>query len=306
MPDTSNTDIILKIRNEGGFFRLPPKLILKATGSDRLRYLNGQVTADLKKLTPGEAMKACLLTPKGKLSALLSITAGDEALLLESELELSELLLERLQRYIIADDVVLEIIESSPKIHFFGPILEHPILKGVAGTNSNRLGLRGKDVDLFHLETLSGMTSQEPIKKEVIETFRIAQGIPHWGSELTEETLPPEARLDESCIDYEKGCYVGQEVISRLKSRGHVNRILSGFVSVGEIPLARGMELFSEEEPPKQIGILTSVSQKIESNQFIALGYLKRGYDNIGAQLTAIDPATEVATHVTVASFPIL
>ncbi|MFI0348389.1 MAG: YgfZ/GcvT domain-containing protein [Chthoniobacterales bacterium] len=305
MSDNSEPDALSKIRNEGGFFRLPPRLIIKVTGNDRLRYLNGQVTADLKKLTPDEAIQACLLTPKGKLSALLWITATHEALLLESEPELSDALMERLSRYIIADDVTLKIIEATPKIHFFGPILEHPIAQGIIGTKIHRFGLSGKDVALSELETLAGLSSVQPLTEETVEAFRIAQGIPRWGYELTEETLPPEANLDKSCIDYEKGCYVGQEVISRLKSRGHVNRLLLGFVGIGEIPLTRGMELFSQDDQPQQIGILTSATKKIEGNPFIALGYLKRGYDIIGAQLTAIDPATEVATHVTVTSFPI-
>ena len=76
--------------------------------------------------------------------------------------------------------------------------------------------------------------------EDIAETLRIEAGVPRWGAELNEDTLPPEAGLDRAAIDYHKGCYIGQEVISRIKSVGHVNRSLTGFASAA--PLAAGME----------------------------------------------------------------
>ncbi|MEI6417314.1 MAG: hypothetical protein WCO92_06305, partial [Verrucomicrobiota bacterium] len=107
------------------FFYLPERLLIRVTGSDRLRYLNGQVTNDLKRLVSGEVMQACLLTPKGKLSAVIWITLQEEAIVLEAPLELSEELLARLERYLVADDVVLEVIPSEPTIHVFGELLDN-------------------------------------------------------------------------------------------------------------------------------------------------------------------------------------
>lgn len=299
---------ILKIRQEGGFFRLSPSLLIRMTGNDRLRYLNGQVTADLHKLIPGEAMQACLLTSKGKLLAILSITAIEDALLIEVDRELSELVQERLKKYIIADDVTLDVEDAPEKLHFFGNILDHPILQKIKGININRLGIKGKDVELFQLESLMGLSSQEPLAPEMVDAFRIAQGVPLWGRELEIDMLPQEAGLEKTFIDDEKGCYVGQETVSRLRSIGHVNRTLCGFIGEGDMPLMQGMKLFSNDKPSLPIGSLTSVAVHTKANEkkFIALGYLRRGYEKIGTQVTAIDPETEVAVGITVTVFPIL
>lgn len=303
-------NLFSKLRQEGGFFRLPAALSLRITGEDRVRYLNGQVTADLRKLIQGQAIQACVLTPQGKLQALLSITSTENALFLESELELSEALISRLERYIIADDVQVELIEGPQKIHFFGAILNHPILQQIEGTKINRLGIEGKDIALLQLESLAGLGTQDSLSPEIIEAFRIAQGVPRWGYELKADMLPQEARLETTHIADQKGCYVGQEVVSRLKSIGHVNRLLNGFISQGDIPLAQGMELFANDNPSQPIGRLTSVAisenENKDEKKFIALGYLKRGYDTINTQVVAIDPETEVATDVTITSFPIL
>src|SRR6202008_642685 len=84
------------------------------------------------------------------------------------------------------------------------------------------------------------------IDAALAETLRIEAGIPRWGHELDENTLPPEAGLDLTHIDYHKGCYIGQEVISRLRSVGHVNRQLTGFIADEKEALSVGMELFAQ------------------------------------------------------------
>ncbi len=99
--------------------------------------------------------------------------------------------------------------------------------------------------------------------------------MPRWGAELTEETLPPEAGLDQTAIDYHKGCYIGQEVISRIKSVGHVNRHLAGFTAPA--PLAPGMTLHPADDPGKTAGEITSAAWSFGLETWAALGYLKRG-----------------------------
>jgi folate-binding protein YgfZ len=115
----------------------------------------------------------------------------------------------------------------------------------------------------------------------------VQRGIPAWGAELTEDTLPPEAGLDKTHIDYHKGCYIGQEVISRLKSVGHVNRALQRFTgkSDGQVA-ATGFALSGGPSPgdllhlagtrDNAVGKLTSVVSGL-AGEFFALGYLKRG-----------------------------
>ena len=115
------------------------------------------------------------------------------------------------------------------------------------------------------------------IDEEMLETLRIEAGIPRWGRELGEETIPVEAGLDRTAIDYHKGCYIGQEVISRLKSIGHVNKELRGFISLDGKPPAAGMRLFAPGDSGREAGWLTSAAYSFALEKDVALGYLKRG-----------------------------
>ena len=270
------------------FFYLPERLLIRVTGSDRLRYLNGQVTNDLKRLVSGEAMQACLLTPKGKLSAVIWITLQEEAILLEAPLELFEDLLARLQRYLVADDVVLEVIPSEPTIHVFGVLLDNSILQKISGFLIPRLALPGKDIKISQLPS-DFSKEYQALTEDQVEVLRIEQSVPKWGAELTADRLPPEAHLEGQAIDYNKGCYVGQEVISRLRSVGHVNRLLVSLVTNKEETLAPGMKLFSFENREKSIGFITSAAQQSKTGRFIALGYVTRDNTLPGKQLLAVD-----------------
>ena len=114
------------------------------------------------------------------------------------------------------------------------------------------------------------------------ERLRIENGIPRWGHELTPDIIPPEANLAERAIDYEKGCYIGQEVISRMKMSGQVRQRLCGLVS--EKGLYPGMELRVEE---KVVGRVTSAVFSARTNSNIGLAIFKRGYNDIGTSLLA-------------------
>jgi folate-binding protein YgfZ len=140
------------------------------------------------------------------------------------------------------------------------------------------------------------------LSPELLELLRIEAGIPRWGRELTAETLPPEAGLDRTHIDYHKGCYIGQEVISRVKSVGHVNRHLRGFTSPEGKPLPPGGRLFSAAEPARPCGQLTSTAWSFALAMPIGLGYLKRG----SPEALVVRPAhgDEPALEVTICELP--
>src|SRR2546423_1802530 len=104
------------------------------------------------------------------------------------------------------------------------------------------------------------------------EVFRVEEGIPRWDRELTEEIIPIEANLEARAIDYEKGCYIGQEVISRIKMSGQINKRLCGLVS--STPLLVGMKLVESAENGKQVSWITSVARN--QGREIALGYVQR------------------------------
>jgi folate-binding protein YgfZ len=278
----SGLELYRQIKTKGGAAILP-RAVFKLTGSDRIRYLNGQVSNDVRKLTQGEVMYACVMTAKGRMCGDIFISLVGDDLLLDAEPSLRESLAARLEKYIISDDVTLE--DVTDELSLIHVISDAPV--DISGGDSlyiqksRRFGRPGSDVFVSRNEAarvLATLTSNRPgIDAAMLETLRIEAGIPRWGFELDEDTIPVEAGLDKTAIDYNKGCYIGQEIISRLKSIGHVNRELRGFISMdGALPRP-GMRLFLPGESAKDAGRITSAAYSFALEKPVALGYLKRG-----------------------------
>lgn len=250
-----------------GCFRLPQRSTLVFSGPDAKRYLNGQISIDVTRLQPLLARPSCLLTAKGKLCARIFICKDDENFIVETEPEMAEAVRMRLERYIIADDVTVSLHENTPRsYHVFG-------METTEGRVAiNRIGIPGFDTP----EKPDHLTE---LPHEVVEFLRINHGVPAWGHELNEDTLPQEARLEISGVDFDKGCYVGQEVVSRLKSVGRVNKRLHGFLGSMDHPLHAGAKLHPPGQPEIIAGHLTSASQHFGIAQTVALGYLQRQFE---------------------------
>lgn len=253
------------LQQSSGVFRLPPGVRLTLTGADRVRYLNGQVTIDVTKLQPRVARSGLLLSTKGKLCAPLWIWATDEALHLEVPASLADDTIVRLERYIVSDDVAIT-SAASASFHVFGrlPPPDAPLLP--------RLACPGYDTDQPPGD-LPEITATD------FECLRIHRGIPLWGAELGPDTLPQEALLDQSSVDFDKGCYVGQEVVSRLRSVGRVNRTLHAFVGTLTNPQVAPLTLTLPDQPGTRVGTLTSLCPDFELAQTLALGYLNRQFE---------------------------
>src|SRR5206468_12846954 len=129
-----------------------------------------------------------------------------------------------------------------------------------------------------------------PLDSIAANIMRIEQGIPHWGSELTEEIIPIEANLEQRTIDYEKGCYIGQEVISRIKMSGQTNKRLCGRISLRDIPLKADMKRAVTSAKGKEAGWITSATRSDRIGKEIALCYVKRGFNDSGSKLDAFGP----------------
>jgi folate-binding protein YgfZ len=145
---------------------------------------------------------------------------------------------------------------------------------------------------------------EKPMASDVAENLRIERGIAAWGHELSEDVIPNEADLQDRAISYTKGCYLGQEVISRLKSIGRVNRHLRGLVPVDDTLLERGDKLISDAASKKEVGSITSVGRSEKSGRAIALGYVKRGFDKAGTALQLYRNNTLIGS-VVVRSLPL-
>lgn len=285
-------------RIDGGAFLLPSRLLLRLSGADAFRYLNGQITRDLSRAIPGHALPACILTPKGKLCAPLLIWRENDDLMVESDSSLEEGLIARLERYIVADDVSVTLEPPRELIHVFGKLADCEPWASFPGIHVNRMGELGIDLP----KDASGVASLTLLDPCVVEALRIERGIPMWGSELTEETLPPEAGLDRTHIDYDRGCYPGQETISRLKSIGKVNRLLCLLSVPEKTGIALGHDIISGEEIV--VGTITSmtppISNEVAMHQTMAMAYLKRSVVEGDLPIYALDPLTGGKTQLSI------
>ncbi|HMF46384.1 MAG TPA: glycine cleavage T C-terminal barrel domain-containing protein [Candidatus Udaeobacter sp.] len=290
---------------ERAFLDLSARAKLRVTGGDRFRFLNGQITNDLRKTSETAAIEACVLNAKGKLNAHIFIAAVGESFLVDAEPELRETLRARLERYVIADDVQIEdVTDEFSLFHVFAEEPPAPRLGRIV--SARRFSASGWDIwtdsarrDAVRDELASAHLF---IDSRAADVMRIEQGLPRWGRELTDEIIPIEADLEQRTIDYQKGCYIGQEVISRIKMSGQINKRLCGLISLNNTPLQPGMKLVAPSASGKEVGWLTSTTRS--QRQEIALGYVKRGFNNPATNLNALSP--DAAIPVEVVSLPFL
>ncbi|MGH8092839.1 MAG: YgfZ/GcvT domain-containing protein [Chthoniobacterales bacterium] len=287
-------------------FDLSDRVKLRLRGRDRVRFLNGQVTNDVRKAGADHSLPACVLSAKGKIDAFILIGAESDALLLDADPALRTTLAPRLERYVIADDVTIEdVTRELALFHVTGEL--RPVLPNEMSWRSNkRYGTGGWDLFVEAAErdrTLGMLSALEPIcDAESAERWRIEQGIPRWAHELTDQIIPLEANLESEAIDYSKGCYIGQEVISRMRMSGQTNKRLRGLLAVPDLPLVAGMRLASRSEEGQEAGWITSATRSDRLGKQIALGFVKRGFNEVGTRLIA--RCADEATTVEVVELP--
>lgn len=287
------------------------------TGADRVRLLHGQVSNDVQKLRPGEGCYAALVTAKGRMQADLNIHVLENELLLDFEPGLTSTLRERFEHYIVAEDV--QFIDVAPFygiVSIQGPLaaavmrrvmpdlmipktglsVSHrtdPSLGDLYLVNHPRAGGSGFD---FYVPTeatamvfdkLVAAVQAEggrPAGFEAFEWARIEAGIPRFGIDMDESNLPPETGIETRAISYNKGCYIGQEVIARIRTYGQVARALRGLrldPQLSTLPV-RGDKLFLGE---REVGNITSAIHSPELGLPIALGYVRREANTPGTML---------------------
>jgi len=276
-------------RATGMFFPLRSVARFALMGSDRVRYLNGQCSNDVRKLSPGsDAIQACILSARGKLDALVWIWSESDRLVVECDAVLADALAIRLEKYLVADDVTVERLpDTRSEWHVVAGTDPRP------GNNAStplrsiaRMGSPGVDV----AEVPIGLVEANDA---MLAQLRVENLVPAWGSELHPDTLPAEAGLDKSAVDFHKGCYLGQEVVSRIESVGHANRILRAFeVSAGPAPLVGDVfpHLTQLGKPAAEI---TTVAPHFGLSKTVGLCYTRRGV-NGGETLISADSSTRI------------
>jgi folate-binding protein YgfZ len=287
------------------FFDLSGRAKLRMTGADRIRFLNGQTTNDVRKAGAEATQESCVLNAKGHLDAHLFLFATPSDIWIDVDQELREQLRIRLERYVIADDVVVEDVSHWFAIFHVLSGSKPDGLQTKFCVQSWRVGRDGWDlwVESAAAEQIrSALAADYRVMDEnEWEGLRIENGIPRWGRELTPEIIPPEANLATRAIDYEKGCYIGQEVISRMKMSGQTRQRLCGLTS--ETALVPGMELRAET---KMVGRVTSAVFSQRMNAHIALAMIKRGYTETGTSLVTLADGAETSVRIVALPFATL
>ena len=271
-------ELFQQITTHGAAVNLSSRAKFRLTGADRVRYLNGQITNDVRRVKADETLYACVTDVKGRTAADVFVHSRHEALLLDAEPDLREALSMRLERYIVADDVELtDVTEEWQLWHVFGATKDtaasqqHSIETQGPSLRSTRYGVAGQDIWLPASATAPSFDSLPLLNDADLETWRILQKIPRWPRELSAETFPPEAGLERQAMDFAKGCYIGQEVLSRIKTTGKMPREMIAFES--EVLVNAGDELWHE----KVVGKVTSVTQHPVTGLTLGLAMVRQG-----------------------------
>jgi folate-binding protein YgfZ len=292
------------LRTGAGLFDASAREVVRLTGPDRVTFLQGMVTQDVEGLPAGSVADAALLTAKGAMVADARVVKRTDDLLLLTEPGYGAVVLGTLERYLISEDAELSDASGElGQLSVVGPGAEalaarvlglgppagtalRPFDSGGATGWALPQGLLLPGLDLLVPVGMLGPVFDRlreggatPVGFAALEVLRVERGTPRFGADMDEKTIPLEANLQRA-IHYQKGCYIGQEVVARATFRGHINRHLVGLRFGGGRPAPR-TELFAGD---RRVGWVTSV---VESPRLgaIGLGYAHRDVETPGTAL---------------------
>lgn len=298
------------VRTASAVFDLSGRTHLTLTGRDRVRFLHGFCTNDVKRLAAGEGCEAFVTNLKGRVVEHIVIAVAAEAIHLSGTAGFEEPLFSHLDRYLITDDV--QIVRRSRELadlFLSGPTVLSTLNTVADGTGA-LVPLAHRDVavagsqctiqrlDLLAVpgvlvtvpcaavETIRGALAEagaRPAGVSVFEALRIEAGLPLFGVDVTDDNLAQEAMRTERCISFKKGCYLGQEPIARLDALGHVNRQLTAMRFATDAPPATGTALLTTDN--KDAGKISSAAIVPSSGQVIAIGLVRSAFAKPGSEL---------------------
>jgi folate-binding protein YgfZ len=302
-----------------GVYDLSWRVKIALTGRDRVRWLNGMVTNNVRDLVVSHGLYAFLLNPQGHILADLYAYNRGDSLLVDTDHSQLERVLSIFDKYIIMDDV--EVANLSEKLTAIG----------IAGPKVREM-LRGAGFDVRELEPLQfvdltwqqigltlvrgdnpsaesfefwlapsnvaslwealGKAGAKPVGTSALDLLRIAAGIPRYGQDIRERDLPQETE-QQRALHFTKGCYIGQEIVERIRSRGHVRRKFTGFEIDGPLP-ASGAQIQADG---KDLGEITSAASLpgASGEHRVALGYIRREIATPGKEVMIGETKARVA-----------
>ncbi len=281
-----------------GVFDLGFRTFLRATGKDRVRWLNGMITQAVKTMTPGQVGYTLVLSPQGRIQGDGDVYCHEDVLILETDRSQADRLLTHLRRFIIMDDVKLEgLDEAATALGIAGP--QAPEILGKIGAAVPGSGtfcatkLAGVDGMVAHgfgplvphfelhmpvdqaVKVWKALVAAgaAPAGVEALHDLRVLEGVPQFEVDFSDKHLPQETNLDRA-LNFTKGCYIGQEIVERIRSRATVHRSLRQFELTGDVPRLGPGEKMELRAAGAAVGELTSAAAVVLSGfeKKLALG----------------------------------
>jgi folate-binding protein YgfZ len=285
--NTQELEIYKAIReNETGFYEQKRGLIA-VWGKEAVQFLNGLITNDIGKIEDGAKMPAAFPNAQGRLLATVRISRQNDRFLFETEASTREKIFQNLFRFTYAGDFFVE--DLSDDFKYF------ETLNFKTQNAKSAVEFDGKFVPNAAVEDFLSDLKKEnarEISDALYEVLRIENGVPKYGVDMDETTIVPELGID-GIISYNKGCYIGQEIIARIHFRGHVAKQLTGLVFEDEnAEVKPNDEIKSDAD--KNAGRVTSVCFSPKLGKTIALAYVRYDYLAEGTKLKVGDFAATV------------
>jgi len=293
------------VRESGaGLIDLSARGRILVGGADAQMFLNGLITNDMKTLARNSWMPAAFANVQGRLIAAVRVIHRDDGYLIDTEAATRDSVIKLVERFTLAGD--FRVTDLSTEVTTFslqGPgaaeviaavfgketseVAHHAVsnpkldngqtVTVIRATNTAEDGFDFfvNESDAYRLRDALLARGVREVGEDIAETLRIEAGIPRFGIDMDETTVIPEINLEEA-VSYTKGCYLGQEIIVRIKHRGHVAKKLTGIVLENEHQVEKDAKIFSADD--REIGRVTSTSFSPRLNRRIALAYLKYDY----------------------------
>jgi folate-binding protein YgfZ len=286
----------------------PDLVTLVVTGKDRLTWLNGMLTCDLAKRASGEAAYGLAVGRNGRIISDVIVVVDDEGarVMLAVPREIAEGLRAHLDHYLVMEDA-----EIAPGVDAFAPwavhgpdssrVLDAARAAGAAGGRIDRTGLGGAIV----LAPANLPPTMPSIMKRAVESasgavgddagwesLRLERGVPRFGIDFDEKTYPQEASLEKMAVSFDKGCYLGQEVVCMLQLRGHVKRKLVSVVVDAQEPPQHGAAV--TDESGTAIGEVTSAARSPTLDKAVTFASVKRTCAEAGKRVVIAGARAEV------------
>jgi folate-binding protein YgfZ len=301
--------------------------VLEVTGRDRAAFLHAMLSNDVKSLAPGQGCAASFLDVHGKIQTFLWVLVLDDRLFVLTPPGLAQKTVEDLDKYLFAEkayfrDATGEVsllmlagpgapglagrlagaaVPDAPWAHVAASLdgVDVRLVRGGSETGEPEvwvLGPVGESEKLWHALIQAGA---RPVGLTALESARVEAGTPVVGHDTDSNVLLPEIPFADK-VSYSKGCYIGQEVVVRIRDRGHVNRMLRGLVIDGESTPAPGAPIVADGS---EVGRVTSATWSFGLKRPIALGFVRRQHAEPGTPVR-IAPADGVPVPATVSALP--